>query len=625
MAVNDFASLLLGEAGGKTAAERYNDMLHIASVVVNRSNATGRPVSDIIANSREFNAWGKALPPGTSKYAGLAEQAIQQVLREGPVTNATFYATPAAKGNLPSGLSATTKTASHEYFTDPQNRAIGTANGYAQVSPINIEPVPAVPISAPVPFGPLDMRMEQFQPQYAGLVPPTVSPPAPSGREITPGRGLENLAPNGLAGIDYNMGPRRPDPPGKEIQGIVQSAVTDILGPDHRVSIISGRGEYGSNRHRGEVGRAMDFDILGPSGARVTDKQSLVDVAQAAMAKGAKGWGYGPEYMGPGRMHIDTVLPGPRQNHTWGSVGRANRDQMQEARDFALMPASFYQRSLPNEMAPPASRDQAMALPAVPAPAPNFAGGLSPRGAPDVPATPFAGAPAVPASLSTFDSPPPAMTIPGTLGAPMSVPPVSAPAAPSVPQNVIDAYQQYGASRAAAPATPVAPPSAPVPAVGVPATAPAPSSDLEGIPAIGPVPSSSPRNPAMDFARGALAGGLPGAALGPAISQIGRNARSKARGEDIGLFKGIPQAYRNAWQGLRSGFDGLFSSSPMAATPFSVGSGLGAIQSVMAGGLAPGATAHSVSHPGASWSVNDHGIPEFTSQHGFTGPVPSGF
>lgn len=126
--------VLLGEAVSGSPKQRYRDMLSIASAMANRSALLGVSLDDVVANQREFNAYGKALPPGAAKYRNLAEQALQQVKEQGPVHAGTFYATPKATKNLPKGLAPVDQTKGHQFFTDPYNRAIGTAVGYKKPS-----------------------------------------------------------------------------------------------------------------------------------------------------------------------------------------------------------------------------------------------------------------------------------------------------------------------------------------------------------------------------------------------------------------------------------------------------------------------------------------------------------
>ena len=149
---------ILGEAVGErkgfkpTREQRYNDMLRIASVVYNRSVQTGLP-PDQMLTQKEFNAYRKALPGGVEAYRSIAQQAWDYVNLYGPVTKATFYATPAAVKNLPKGLKPADETVGHKYFTDPQARPIGTQKGYKGPA----KAPQTLPSRAPVPSSrPLD-------------------------------------------------------------------------------------------------------------------------------------------------------------------------------------------------------------------------------------------------------------------------------------------------------------------------------------------------------------------------------------------------------------------------------------------------------------------------------------
>lgn len=142
----DVIDTILGEAGGKTIGQRYNDMLHVASTMVNRAMATRQSLQSIVSAPGQYDAFGKALPKGTEKLRAIAERALQQVLTSGPVTNATYMATPAAAKNLPKGLQQVTQTQSHVYSVDPANRAIATSQGY--ISPASALGLPG---TAPTP------------------------------------------------------------------------------------------------------------------------------------------------------------------------------------------------------------------------------------------------------------------------------------------------------------------------------------------------------------------------------------------------------------------------------------------------------------------------------------------
>ena len=187
MRARTVTDVILGEAVRGTPEERYRDMLGIASVMVNRANMLGVSLEDVVQNTNEFNAYGRALPGGVNAYRDLAEQALTDVLQNGPVNNATFYATPAAADNLPNGLSFVDQTTGHMYFNDPLNRAIGTAVGYRQPNAQAYQQMAAIdennlPTPSPAPRGLLDSP----QTQTAGLLGPSAfdaarfGEPAPS-------------------------------------------------------------------------------------------------------------------------------------------------------------------------------------------------------------------------------------------------------------------------------------------------------------------------------------------------------------------------------------------------------------------------------------------------------------
>jgi len=95
------------------------------------------------------------------------------------------------------------------------------------------------------------------------------------------------------------------------------------------------------------------------------------------------------------------------------------------------------------------------------------------------------------------------------------------------------------------------------------------------------------------MAKGALFGGIPGAVFGGA----------KATG---------------AFDGLGERLGGMFGGQTPFAPSFSAGRGLGAISSVMGGGLGPGATAWSNSNPGISVTGTPWGFERTNSQYGTT-------
>lgn len=193
--------VILGEAVRGTAAERYRDMLGIASVIANRSRMLGVTPQEVVARQSEFNAYGKALPSGVEAYRDLAREALREVETAGPVHSATFYATPAAKDNLPRGLREEVRTTGHVYFSDPQQRSINTAVGYRQPAPIPVQsrvPAPTFAERLPAPpatalaYAPAPQATSAAQVLNDVAANPRGLPRSPVGRVASAPMGLPN-------------------------------------------------------------------------------------------------------------------------------------------------------------------------------------------------------------------------------------------------------------------------------------------------------------------------------------------------------------------------------------------------------------------------------------------------
>lgn len=134
---------------------------------------------------------------------------------------------------------------------------------------------------------------------------------------------------SGRAKVTFTGGPKRPNPPAKPVMNALQTVADRALGSGFTVDIYSGTGEHGSDRHR---------DVHGAGGglaADVTMKQANGKPAtRAQMELFAKHWlattggsvGWGPDYMGVDRMHVDlktqeTLNKG--QARTWGAYAKA--------------------------------------------------------------------------------------------------------------------------------------------------------------------------------------------------------------------------------------------------------------------------------------------------------------
>lgn len=128
------ADVILAEATSGSTAERWNDMLGIASVIANRANATNEDFQSIISAKGQFDGYGMPIPEGAEAYRSLAEQAINHVQQNGPVHGATYFATqpavPGLKNSAPNAaLNEVGRTKGHTYFEDRNFAPIVTAAG----------------------------------------------------------------------------------------------------------------------------------------------------------------------------------------------------------------------------------------------------------------------------------------------------------------------------------------------------------------------------------------------------------------------------------------------------------------------------------------------------------------
>ncbi|ETW10875.1 hypothetical protein ATO8_19799 [Roseivivax marinus] len=179
----------------------------------------------------------------------------------------------------------------------------------------------------------LDRALEDME---AGR-PPADDVPTPSAARVeeltTPPR-----APSPT--IEYELGPARPNPPDEKVLGVVSDAVSNVLGPKARIVVTSGREtdvngngridpseQHGSNRHA--TGHAMDFRVYDSEGNLVTDDETFGAIARRAAEGGAKGIGFGGEYMGGQHMHIDLLEPGAGQDYTWASGANAIEGELE--------------------------------------------------------------------------------------------------------------------------------------------------------------------------------------------------------------------------------------------------------------------------------------------------------
>lgn len=124
--------------------------------------------------------------------------------------------------------------------------------------------------------------------------------------------------------VDYRMGPKRPLKPNQDIIRALQATAEQTFGSGARVSIISGKGEHGSPRHR--QGEAADVQFTDARGRLVRiDDPRVKNLASTAARNGITGFGAGNEYMGNSTFHLD-MYPLNKytkgMSQTWGSTGK---------------------------------------------------------------------------------------------------------------------------------------------------------------------------------------------------------------------------------------------------------------------------------------------------------------
>jgi hypothetical protein len=161
---------------------------------------------------------------------------------------------------------------------------------------------------------------------------PSTSAPAASFQGLTKAKGTEVI--QGVT-VQYSMGPKRPYRPSRAIVDITARGVAATYGRGCRMVITSGQEgnlpQHGSNRHK--TGEALDAYIIRANGQRVTVFE-FDALARKLARMGAKGIGWGTDYMG-NVIHVDRVMPGPGQAHTWGNRGRAMRAEITALMGYA--------------------------------------------------------------------------------------------------------------------------------------------------------------------------------------------------------------------------------------------------------------------------------------------------
>ena len=133
MSAKSIEDVILGEASYKgSKADIRAGMRAIADVMMNRSKATGESLYNVTRIRSQFNAQSPAR--GSEKYRAIAREVIKEAQTQpSTVGDALYYATPAARNNLPKGLRNIKNVNGHVFAADDKGRGIITRNGAKRV------------------------------------------------------------------------------------------------------------------------------------------------------------------------------------------------------------------------------------------------------------------------------------------------------------------------------------------------------------------------------------------------------------------------------------------------------------------------------------------------------------
>lgn len=128
-----------------------------------------------------------------------------------------------------------------------------------------------------------------------------------------------------MSTIEFQLGNRRPSKPNETVLKSIKEGIDKTLGPNAKFVATSGKGNYGSVRHRN--GDAVDGYFVDGSGQKVSlSDRRMQAIILACASEGITGFGAGTEYMGNFVVHMD-VYPLSKYTNTmgraWGSYGNS--------------------------------------------------------------------------------------------------------------------------------------------------------------------------------------------------------------------------------------------------------------------------------------------------------------
>ncbi|AWC25359.1 spore cortex-lytic enzyme [Aminobacter sp. MSH1] len=351
---NDFVDTIIAEAAG----EGRKGMVAVASVINNRATVRGQTVGEVVRAPNQFDGYSK---PGSAakkaqqnaKMRAEAERIARDVLAgkiEDPTGGADHFYSGANKPGWASKLAKTVDIGGHKFHQSPQaasklgNAIRQTANAIGDVASAVTAPVRQV--AAGVGNMASALRTAAF-PSFAMPSRPSVDIP-------------------GLLSYDL-AGAKRNQIPTSGIGEKVSAAASGVI-PGTTTTLYSGMEPRGlgaigaKNRH--PLGFAGDFHFTAPNGQKITDPVALQDIAMSMAAQHNANIGYGQTgYMGPGRMHIDTMpLEKFGGGAQWGNTAQSWAKNLDFARKTGIGPTPYTNAPTPSPR--PSPPDTMMAAPA---------------------------------------------------------------------------------------------------------------------------------------------------------------------------------------------------------------------------------------------------------------------
>lgn len=203
MSDDKVVNTILGEVSFRDRGSLRTNMAMIADTIMNRAEMTGVAPHDVVSVRSQYNGYNRPAP-GALRFRDMAQDvwsSVKDGTLRGLSKGATYYATPAAASNLPSGLVPTARSTGHMFFADPENRSILTARGYREPDPARLSRMREIDAPVPTPRPDIESRVESYAANYQ---PAAAATPAQ--------QAIDSItAPAARAGYVSPFGPALPD------------------------------------------------------------------------------------------------------------------------------------------------------------------------------------------------------------------------------------------------------------------------------------------------------------------------------------------------------------------------------------------------------------------------------